>query len=74
VLVFIALLNTVISLYYYLQIVRAMFINAHEEVAVVPLCADAYNRASMLLCAAGIVLLGIVSAAYGFVGNGAFGI
>jgi NADH-quinone oxidoreductase subunit N len=74
VLVFIALLNTVISLYYYLQIVRAMFINAHEEVAVVPLRADAYNRASMLLCAAGIVLLGIVSAAYGFVGNGAFGI
>jgi NADH-quinone oxidoreductase subunit N len=74
VLLFIALINTVVSLYYYLLIVRAMFINPQDEPSAVPVRTDGYNKLSMALCAAGILLLGIVSAVYVFLGDVSFGI
>ncbi len=61
VLVFIALLNTVISLYYYLLIVKAMFITPNER-PIERFRSDNATRASLLVCVAGILLLGIVSA------------
>ena len=61
VLVFIALLNTVISLYYYLLIVKAMFITPNET-PIAPFRSDNYTRVSLLVCVAGILLLGLVSA------------
>lgn len=63
VLVLIALLNTIISLYYYLLIVKAMFINSNEH----PLPAfksDTCSRVAMIICLLGIVLGGIVSPLY----------
>lgn len=66
VLVFIALLNTIVSLYYYLLVVKAMFINPNEH----PLPAfksDAGSRIAMTVCLAGILLGGIVSATYNFI-------
>lgn len=64
VLVLIALLNTVVSLYYYLLIVKAMFITPNEQ-PVAPFRSDNYTRISLMLCVAGIVLLGLVSSVQG---------
>ena len=63
VLVFIALINTVISLYYYLLVVKAMYINANDT-PVASFKSDSYTRISLLVCLAGILLLGIISSVY----------
>lgn len=63
VLVFIALLNTVISLYYYLLIVKAMYITPDDNPIPAVKC-DPYTRISLGICLLGIVLLGICSVVY----------
>ena len=71
-LVFIALANTVISLYYYLRIVKAMYINKSDE-PIAAFRSDNYTRAALLICTLGITLLSIVSASYESIGHYAFG-
>ena len=73
VLVFIALLNTIISLYYYLLVVKAMFINKTEE-AIAPVRSDIYTRLSLIVCTAGILILGLLSTVYEHIGMFSFGI
>jgi NADH-quinone oxidoreductase subunit N len=73
-LVFIALLNTVISLYYYLLIVKAMFINEREPDAIERFSIDNYNKASMVICTLGILIIGILSCIYQNIGALTFGI
>ncbi|MDE6279127.1 MAG: NADH-quinone oxidoreductase subunit N, partial [Paramuribaculum sp.] len=63
VLVFIALLNTIISLYYYLLVVKAMFIS-EETSTVATFRSAASERIALWVCVAGILLLGIVSCFY----------
>ncbi len=72
-LVFIALLNTVVSLYYYLLIIKAMFIDNAEEVAVGIIRTDGYNKLSLVLCTAGILVIGILSGIYEYIGGISFG-
>lgn len=60
VLVLIAALNTVISLYYYLKVVKAMFLN-HSDNPIPTLRTEGYNRVSLVLCTVGILVTGIVS-------------
>jgi NADH-quinone oxidoreductase subunit N len=64
ILVFIALLNTVISLFYYLLIIKAMYINPSEEYAVVRFRTDNFNRLSLIICTVGIFVVGILSIIY----------
>ena len=62
-LVFIALINTVISLYYYLLIVKAIYITPNDT----PIAAfrtDRCTRIGLAVCMAGVLLLGVVSAVY----------
>lgn len=73
VLVFIALLNTIISLYYYLLVVKAMFINKNET-AIEPFRSDNYTRISLVVCTAGIVVLGLFSVIYEQIGTFSFGV
>lgn len=73
VLVFIALINTIISLYYYLLVVKAMFINKNET-AIEPIRSDAYTRISLIACTTGIIALGIISAIYENIGSFSFGV
>ena len=71
-LVFIALVNTVISLYYYLKIVKAMFINDNEN----PLPAfrsNNYERIGLIVCLGGVLLLGLISVIYEQIGAFTFG-
>ena len=72
-LVFIALANTVISLYYYLKIVKAMYINKSDE-PIAAFQSDNYTRAALVLCTLGITVLSIVSASYESIGHYAFGL
>jgi NADH-quinone oxidoreductase subunit N len=61
--VFIALINTVVSLYYYLLIVKAMYITKTDS----PLPAfksDANTKLALAICTAGVALFGIVSCIY----------
>ena len=73
VLVFIALLNTVISLYYYLLVVKAMYITPNDA-PIAPFRSDRMTRISLGLCLAGGVLLGLVSAVYDGINLSAFGL
>ena len=61
--VLVALVNTVVSLYYYLLIVKAMYIK--QEANPLPAFAtDSATKISLVLCTAGICLFGIVSCIY----------
>lgn len=59
-LVFIALLNTVISLYYYLIVVKAMFINKNDSPIEV-IKTDGYSKLGIAICLAGTVFVGMIS-------------
>ncbi|MDO9511067.1 MAG: NADH-quinone oxidoreductase subunit N [Bacteroidales bacterium] len=62
-LVFIAVLNATISLYYYLLPVKAMFINKSETPLPV-IKSDVYTRIALILCAVGIFGVGFYSPVY----------
>jgi len=72
-LVFIAVLNTIISLYYYLLIVKAMFISKNEN-PVASFKSDFATRLGLGLCVAGIVLTGFASVIFEFIKSLSFGI
>ena len=72
VIVFIALLNTIISLYYYLLPIKAMFINENEN-PVAPFRTDAYNRLSLVVCVAGILVVGLISPIFNYIEQLSFG-
>ncbi len=63
VLVLIALINTIISLYYYLLVVKAMFIS-QDDCTIATFRSACSERFALWVCVAGIVGLGIVSCAY----------
>ena len=71
-LVFIALINTVISLYYYLLIVKAMYINPNEE-PIQTFRTDNYTRLALVLCVVGIIGLGLFSVVYETIDKMSFG-
>ena len=73
VLVFLALLNTVISLYYYLLIVKAMYMKESNN-ALPGIKSDPYTRASLTICVVGIILCGICSFIYSGIDKIAFGL
>ena len=69
--VFIALVNTVVSLYYYLLIVKAMYITKTDT----PLStfqSDLNTKAALAICTAGIALFGVVSCIYEWIAAAAF--
>ena len=74
ILVLIALLNTILSLYYYLLIVKSMFIYKNEENSVTKFRTDSYNRISLIFCFTGILVVGIMSCIYEWIGRLSFGI
>lgn len=73
IILFIALVNTVISLYYYLLIVKAMFIEKSDNPLPAIKC-DVFTRASLSVCFIGILLFGVCSVVYGYINSLASGI
>ena len=63
VLVLIALINTIVSLYYYLLVVKAMFINTNDA-PIASFKSHWSERAGLLICVAGIIVAGLISSVY----------
>ena len=64
--VFIALVNTVVSLYYYLLIVKAMYIK-HNENPLPTFKSASSTKLALAICTAGILLFGVCSMVYGWI-------
>ena len=70
VLVLIALINTIVSLYYYLLVVKSMFINPNDNP--IPTFRSHWTeRAGLVICVAGVLLIGLVSCIYTFLNQAA---
>jgi NADH-quinone oxidoreductase subunit N len=65
-LVFIALLNTVISLYYYLLLIKAMYIQPAEQ-PIATFRSDRYTQLSLILCTAGVIAFGLFGTVYNWI-------
>ena len=64
--VFVALVNTVVSLYYYLLIVKAMYITK-TDTPLPTFQSDCYTRTALAVCTAGIALFGIASCIFDWI-------
>jgi len=73
ILVLIAVLNTIISLYYYLIVVKAMFINK-SEAPIEKFRSDFSTRLALGICVAGIVIMGFASIIFEVIKNVSFGV
>ena len=62
----IAALNMVIALYYYLRVVKAMFMDINEQ-PIEKLSIPIFPKAAMLLCAAGIIITGFAGWIYDYI-------
>ncbi len=61
-----AALNMVISFYYYLRIVKAMFMDENES-PIQQLAIPAISKLAMFICVAGIIVTGIASVVYDYI-------
>jgi NADH-quinone oxidoreductase subunit N len=71
VVLFVALINTVASLYYYLLIVKAMYITPSDS-PLPTFKSDCNSRLALALCTAGIVAFGVFSCVYGWIESASF--
>ena len=65
-LISIAALNMVISLYYYLRIIKAMFMDANDN-PIENVKAAWSPKLAMVICVAGIIITGLASGAYNYI-------
>ena len=72
-LVFLALVNTIISLYYYLLIVKAMYINSNEH-PIATFKSDCGTRVALAICTIGVILLGIAGVVYNYIDTFSYGL
>ncbi len=72
-LILIAVLNATISLFYYLRVVKAMFIDKNEDP--IPGFKSSFStRISLIICLTGIVAVGFLSVIYEFILSNSIGI
>jgi NADH-quinone oxidoreductase subunit N len=72
-LVTIAVLNTIIGLYYYLLVVKAMFINKNED-PIARFRSDNMTKLGLAICIAGIVITGFASGIFEMIRQISYGI
>ena len=68
----IAALNMIVSLYYYLRVVRAMFMDKNEN-PIEKIKAGTSANAALIICVAGIILIGFMSGFYNYIYKLSFG-
>jgi NADH-quinone oxidoreductase subunit N len=73
ILILIAVLNATVSLYYYLRVVKAMLIDKSDE-PIATFKTPWPMRISLLICVAGIFVIGFASFIYEFISKISFGI
>ncbi len=62
----IAVLNMIISLFYYLKVVRAMFMDKSEQ-PIAPIKTNRQTKFALIICGAGILLTGVFSWVYEYI-------
>jgi len=72
-LVFIALINATVSLYYYLLVVKAMFIDKNE-VPIENIKNDGYTKLGLIICTIGIIAIGFAGIIFDYINSLTFGI
>lgn len=72
ILLLIAVLNAIISLYYYLLVIKAMFINKNEQ-PIAAFKSDFATRLCLILCVIGIVIIGFASPIFEYIRTISFG-
>lgn len=65
-LVTIAVINVIISLYYYLLVVRAMFLHTNDD-AIPYIKSDNLLKAGLVICVVGILVIGLYSPIYEYI-------
>jgi NADH-quinone oxidoreductase subunit N len=65
-LIVIAALNMVISLYYYLKVIKIMFMDENEQ-PIEKIKAHWQPKIAMAICMGGIIVTGIASGAYNYI-------
>jgi len=73
ILVLIAIINTIISLYYYLLVIKAMFLNRSDR-PIAYFKSELYTRLGLVICIAGIFAIGIASSIFEAIYNLSFGL
>jgi NADH-quinone oxidoreductase subunit N len=73
ILVLIAVLNTIISLYYYLLVVKAIFLNRSDR-PIAYFKSDVYTKLGLAMCIAGIIIIGFASPVYEFIMKLSYGL
>jgi NADH-quinone oxidoreductase subunit N len=73
ILVLIAIINTIISLYYYLLVIKAMFLNRSDR-PIAYFKSELYTRLGLVICIAGIFAIGIASSIFEAIHNLSFGL
>lgn len=72
VLITVAALNMIISFYYYLRIVKAIFMDASEQ-PIERLAIPVYPKLAMFICVAGIIVTGLAGYVYDYIHSLSFG-
>ena len=72
-LIIIAVINVTISLYYYLMVVKAMFINKNET-PIARIENDVYTKISFIICLVGIFVLGFYSSIFEYINSVSIGL
>ena len=65
-LITIAAFNMIISLYYYLKVIKAIFMDANES-PLTKLVIPAMSRLALIICLTGIILTGLMSYVYEYI-------
>lgn len=68
ILVLIAVLNATLSLYYYLLVVKAMFINKNDS-PIATLTSTPYEKIAFGLCLAGVLIIGFTSSVFEYIAS-----
>jgi NADH-quinone oxidoreductase subunit N len=66
ILITIAALNMIVSLYYYLRVVRAIFMEKNEQ-PIAAIQGSMYEKAGLLICVVGIIAVGLYSHFYEYI-------
>lgn len=64
----IAALNMIVSLYYYLRVIRSVFMDK-TETPIAKIEVNPYTRLGLIICGAGIILVGLLSWVYDYIVN-----
>lgn len=68
VLIIIAVLNMVVSLYYYLRVVKAIFVD-ENELPIEKIESNLYSKIALYICMAGIIFTGFASVLYDYINS-----